>query len=439
MEELERYIISFLLDTEDSSLIDMVSYGDNGSSLIVIEKSHFFDEDVFLTPDSLPKLPLKRLNGIPILYGDNSVEKHDGRLLLKTDFIASTFFLITRYEECVRKNIRDKHGRFPGKESVLYREKLLMTPLADMYGRFLRECLRSQQINVEESPHVFRKVYLTHDVDQINTWNSVWHALRSSLKLLAFRKDNPLTPIRAFQNYKKFDPIYTFPWIVETDAQFRKKLGMERCEIFYFIMGNTDSQETEDQNYLCDMKKTQDLVQMLRDNDVQIGLHASYRAGKDPSYIKNELCAAEKILGEKITANRNHYLDSREPCDYRVLIENGITDDFTMGYADTIGFRLGTARPVCWIDPERRKVTSLMLHPLTVMEATISGPDYMNITDYQTAFDTVRTMLDTVSEYGGDICLLWHNTSFSKRGKSYHTKLYTEVLNYLECLKQNTN
>ena len=33
------------------------------------------------------------------------------------------------------------------------------------------------------------------------------------------------------------------------------------------------------------------------------------------------------------------------------MIRAGITDDFTMGYADIAGFRLGTCRSVRWINP----------------------------------------------------------------------------------------
>ena len=37
------------------------------------------------------------------------------------------------------------------------------------------------------------------------------------------------------------------------------------------------------------------------------------------------------------------------------LEKAGITDDFTIGYPDVAGFRLGTSRPVHWINPENKR------------------------------------------------------------------------------------
>ncbi len=46
-----------------------------------------------------------------------------------------------------------------------------------------------------------------------------------------------------------------------------------------------------------------------------------------------------------------------------VFEDAGITDDYTMGYADQVGFRLGTARPVRCIYPATRHLSRrLTLH-----------------------------------------------------------------------------
>ena len=129
-----------------------------------------------------------------------------------------------------------------------------------------------------------------------------------------------------------------------------------------------------------------------------------------------------------ITHNSNHYLRSREPEDFDKLIKAGITEDFTMGYADVCGFRLGTCRPVQWITPITRQLTQLVLNPLTIKDSTLSEDRYMGL-EYEEDLSYCQMLLRQTRQFGGEIVLLWHNTSFTEG--SYHKQLYTHLLNDL--------
>ena len=102
-----------------------------------------------------------------------------------------------------------------------------------------------------------------------------------------------------------------------------------------------------------------------------------------------------------------------------------------MAYPDTLGFRLGTTRPVRWIDPISLELTPLTLHPLTVMDRTIEGKDYMAIPSLEEAFEQVKKMIDITEMYSGDICLLWHNNTLSRERVGYQRQLYQLTLDYL--------
>ena len=106
-----EYIISFLLGKENSIFLPYVSYGYNEEAKIIIVPSDFFDPGVFLTEKSLPDKTISYIDGIPVLFGNPIVEENEDKIYLYADIIASAFFMITRYEECVNKK-RDKHGRF---------------------------------------------------------------------------------------------------------------------------------------------------------------------------------------------------------------------------------------------------------------------------------------------------------------------------------------
>ena len=159
-------------------------------------------------------------------------------------------------------------------------------------------------------------------------------------------------------------------------------------------------------------------------------MHASYSSGENPALIASEKEYLEELSGSDITMNRNHYLDSREPEDMEFLIRAGIKDDFTMGYADTAGFRIGTSRPVQWINPQKLEVTNLTLHPMTVMECTLDTKNYMGLS-YDEAYETVKQLLIQIKQHNGEVVLLWHNTSVANERKSYQRRLYDNVLQLL--------
>jgi len=150
-----------------------------------------------------------------------------------------------------------------------------------------------------------------------------------------------------------------------------------------------------------------------------------------PDLITDEKKHLEKLSKKTITYNRHHYLDSREPEDMQALIDAGITDDFTMGYADVAGFRLGTCRAVKWINPKTRKLTSLTLHPLTIMDGSLSDKRYMYMNAHE-AYEYCIRLINMVESWNGELVLLWHNTSVEDNPQSYHRKLYQDIIKYLK-------
>lgn len=430
MLECLPYLLRFLLGPGNESLAPLVSYGDDGSARIVIEPSGFFSEGVYLTEKSLPLPPLSELEGVPILFGTPTVREEGGRLFLGADLIASAFFLLSRYEECVRRNVRDRHGRFPGRESLPYRAGLLRRPIVDEYGALLRRLFRRAGLDVKEPNPGFSHVYLTHDVDEIWTWNNYYRALRSTAKRLLTNQPEKIRPLLSVWNYQKYDPVYTFPWLKEQDEALRTTLGTNCCTPVYFFMG-CEKRLPYDSGYISNPMRTKSLFRDLSGGSREIGYHVSYAASLDKTLVSPELVRLRQLSGRRVRWSRNHFLASREPEDFYTLIGNGITDDFTMGYADEAGFRLGTCRPVKWIDPIRQEVTPLTLHHLTAMDCTLDSPDYMGIQSEEEAFSVVKGLLDAVHAHGGETVLLWHSPSVDPYNGTYQRSLYQRTLELL--------
>jgi hypothetical protein len=116
--------------------------------------------------------------------------------------------------------------------------------------------------------------------------------------------------------------------------------------------------------------------------------------------------------------------------DMLSLMAAGITDDFTMSYADMAGFRLGTCRPVKCINIETREVQNLILHSLAIMDVSLSDKRYMYMNAHEAELYCIQ-LIEQVENYNGELVLLWHNTSVENTARFYHRDLYAKLLKYL--------
>lgn len=429
MNQTLRYLIRFLLGEDISEeIVSAIGYTADRNTFhrynLVIIPSGFFNEGRYGTAASLPALPLPEIEGIPLLFGSSKEEWVGDTWVVHADLIASTYFLITRYEEMVRRSTRDAHGRFPGKASLPYRAGFLHRPVVDEYRRLMRRWLRQTRLRVPDVEKGIRRIYLTHDVDAPFLFRSWKGVVRS----LAGGRGIGTTLAGKFGSPER-DPYYTFPWIFRQNSILADVAGKRRCRTVLFIRGGGRSRQDKPFYNL----QSADMQRLMRDarlHGAEIGLHASYEAGTKPELIPKEKDWLEKQWGHPVKWNRYHFLGCREPEDTDRLEAAGITDDFTFGYADVAGFRLGTSYPVRWINPVTRRLSPLKLHPLLVMDSTLEEEKYMGL-PCDEAQTYSANLLEQVSRAGGEAVLLWHNTSFSSGAGSYQHALYTYLLNIL--------
>lgn len=440
MEELINYLICLLTGCEENSLIhNAIGYTSDKNKFseykIVIVPSPFFDSNFYGKQHSLPILPLNEIDGIPILYGTPTVEKINNTLVVHADIFASAYFFISRYEEWIRPNCRDKHGRFEGKQSIAYQAGFLHRPIVDEYGGLLRRRLNEMGIDTPVYPTEFKKVYLTHDVDHAFLYRTCRGLAAAAWRSIKHTNTEIAKALRTFVGYIQSDPVFTFPWIMEQNSLLQKNISID-CESILFFKSLKKMALQDKPYYYLGSKDIQFLFQTAKKQNFKIGLHSSYQSGDEPALIPLEKKQLEQYTHETIYYNRHHFLRSKEPLDMEYLIQAGITDDFTMGYADVSGFRLGTCRAVKWINLSTKKVSNLLLHPLTMMDVSLSEAKYMNLNEEE-AFRYATALIDEVKKQHGELILLWHNSSFVEGNGLYHKNLYVALLNYINNLQKN--
>ncbi|MFZ4582326.1 MAG: polysaccharide deacetylase family protein [Paludibacter sp.] len=435
MKEIIDYIIGFLIGvdlTENTAI--KIGYTDNFGEFdnydLVIKACGFFNNDVYGKEISLPTLPLKIWDEVPILYGEAFSEIIGNTIVLNADIIAGTYFLISRYEEMLRPKVRDVHGRFPGKESLPYKAGFIDRPIIEEWGLQLRTLLRENGFEIPEPPKKIHKVYLTHDLDQLAHFRTIRGMLGGVLRGIKRPKEGQKA-LKSFFGRVSDDPWYTFPFLFKLNNDLRAKIGKDKCESIIFVrsMGMKYKEDKPFPNLVLPDYKY--LLRYCKRKDVTIGLHASYECGVYPERVQEEKTKLEKAIHNKLTYNRNHFLNHREPADFEQLISADIFHDFSMGYADVAGFRLGTCKNVKFINPHNKKLTKLFLHPITIMDGTLSDKRYMYMNAHD-AYQYCEQLIKNVATFNGDLVLLWHNTSVEVRPDFYHRKLYKDILNLLQ-------
>lgn len=380
MEEIIDYIIKWLC------------YGDEEAAARVAytaDEKALEDHDVIIVPNG-------HLGKDIILpdMGRVVVEKPaKEKAIIRTDIVYNTFFYTSRAEELINPQ-RDEHGRFAAQYSVLGQNNRLQIPSLDEHARLLLKLL-----NLPMPENGFGHIYLTHDIDSISQYRHLRGAIGG---LLRGEKKEVLLSLKNIHN----DPVYTFPWLIEQDQR------VPGAEVIYFVK-HTHGFGYDYPQYCLRGHDWKQLKKLLRNSNAFMAIHGSYYG-----YLP-------KIKYSRMY--RAHYLR----CDMdqmQRLSDAGYTDDFTMGFADQAGFRLQTTRAVRWINPKTMRLTNLTLHPLNIMDCTLSNTNYMNLTEDEAYFLCER-IIDKVKMHHGDLCLLWHNSN--PTGNPWHQSIYVNILNIL--------
>ena len=425
MKDIILYILRFMIGEHFADDISgIVGYTSDKSGFkdykVVIIPSGFFDEGIYGTNKTKPSVPLEYVEGVPFLFGSPQIERVGDTIVVYADLVASAYFLLSRYEETLRRDARDEHGRFPGRESLPHRAGFIDRPVVDEYGRLLRKWLNESGVKIEELSPLIRKINLTHDVDApffCRTWRNVARRILSG--------QNPVSAVRDKYSPLEQDAYYTFPWMLEQNMILQQKVGESRCESFlFFKAGGLTKQDKP--RYDLHGKDIGTLFDLYRENRATVGLHSSYQAGREPSLITSEKKYIEDAFGAEVLHNRHHFLASREPEDMEFLEKAGIADDYTIGYADVVGFRLGTSLPVRYINPVTCRLSSLTLHPLIIMDSTLNERKYMNFTADK-AEEYCMKLINNIRGVNGELTLLWHNTSVIEQ-QGYLRGLYAKII-----------
>jgi hypothetical protein len=337
------------------------------------------------------------------------------------DPLASIFYILSRMEEYT-STIEDEHGRFPATNSVLHSFDWLEKVMCDRWAvAFLHFLVHHELIVFRNQKHKV-EIRPTFDID-----NAYAYRLKSGLRKWMSTAKDVLKGNRLRISERKLvltgankDPYDTYDYIISI-ARRGFNVNM------FWLLGDYAKY---DKNISYKDKRHQRLIRKMA-KETTVGIHPSYKSNSYEFYLLNEKERLEVILNRMVIHSRQHFLKLKIPVTYPSISTMGIEHDFTMGYADLLGFRAGTARPFKWFDLNKNQVSNLTIHPFAYMDGTLN--EYM-LLDTRTAKEKILKLFKEVEKYGGDFIFIWHNETIGNYGKWEGWK---EVLEYSLSLNEH--
>ncbi len=328
------------------------------------------------------------------------------------DIFAASFYLISRYEEYLPFE-KDIHNRYSAKNSTAYKNNFLQKPIINIWANEFFEKLKLYFPNLKKKKIHFEYI-CTIDVDNAYAYlNKKFFLIFGSFfkSFLKFDFNNNFQRFKTIFGFQK-DKFDNFDYL----ENLRKKYNLKI--IYFFLFGKY---KKFDRNISIRNKTFQKLIKNLEKNN-EIGIHPTYFSNEKKEILNEEILNLSKLIKKKITKSRQHYLKLEFPKTYENLEKFGIKEDYTMGYADEIGFRASTSTAFYFYNLYKEKRSNLKIYSFAFMEVSLK-----NYLKYSPNFSKkkIYEMILYVKKYGGTFISLWHNESLSDK---YEWKNWRNVL-----------
>ncbi len=320
---------------------------------------------------------------------------------LPFDIFSASFFLLSRYEEYLPHK-KDMYGRYDHVNSMAYRHNFLNIPLLDLWAVELIKLFRISKADMIPGKRSFRFIP-TYDIDMAwaylhkGIWRNAGGFLRSFLAGDLKQCRKRIDVLRGKRN----DPYDVYEWLDALHLKFALK------PYYFFLLAEQAGRY--DKNIPLSNRHMKSLVG-YHAAGYRTGIHPSWSSRNNIKIFRRETGELAALTGQTVTNSRFHYIAFSLPADYRKLIGESFSDDFSMGYGSINGFRASVSTPFMWYDLEQEKVTALRVHPFCWMDANSYYEQHYTPAQ---AFSEIKAYHDVVKRAGGQLMTISHNNFFS--------------------------
>ena len=341
------------------------------------------------------EIEMSRWKEIPVFF--MTKKKAD----IPFDPFALTFYLVTRYEEYLPFR-KDRHDRFPATESLAFKEGFLDQPVVNLVWKEISMEIHSKWPSFS-FPAGKYKFTPTVDIDlaYAHIGKGMSRTITGMAKYLLRRDFKHVRQRIDTLMGKAGDPYDNF------DYQKQVFLRHNLKPVYFVLLADYGK---FDRNLSFENQLFRKLIQKLN-KEFMVGIHTSYASCHDPQRLGIEIGRLSDIRKGLVTLARQHFVRISFPKTYKNFLRNSISEDYSMGYPDTTGFRAGICTPFLFYDLEAEQATNLRVFPFFFMDTALI--DRMKLTPEE-AMEHVTGIAKKVREVGGHAIGIWHNYSLSE-------------------------
>jgi len=361
------------------------------------------DELFFKSTSLLLSNKVEEFNLKTTLFGEYQVPFPVKDSLLPFDVFAASFFIVSRYEEYLHQKTSTED--FKANKSHQYKWRILDKPIIDEWALILKNLILKKYPGFK----FYDKKFVQQPTINFTITPNVPDGFLSKTKFFissVFKKENVYLT-------SKFDKITGLG--VDNEAvlaDLEKSLDKKNNPLFFIGFPNVPDE------YI----RRNGISNLLAEKSVGL-LKPCDNETQNVSGIKEAVSKLKKIHPEQINLNSQQLEVLRFPICYLNLLNSGINSDYSMGYADTAGFRAGTCTPFNWYDLQLEKVT-----PLSVKSYCISD-SVLQFKHLEEAKKIVNDYIDAVKVVDGAFFSSWQLRSLSNNYKYKKLKtVFNEML-----------
>lgn len=413
-----------------------------GRPVLHLLPGKLFSGKSYLYPGASPRKAMQWVSGedlmlagdfpcgktLPILYESKDcggwTERKNNQLIIRADFIASIFWLVTRCEEVIQKT-RDEFDRFPATASLASQQGFLHRPVINEYAEVIWQWIKILAPALERKKKRFR-AYITHDVDH-PVYQSHLTCMQTARRMVGdlVKRHSFKAPVITLKRKLGLvnDPFDQFDWLMDLS---------EKCNLksrFYFMATEKNDYE---RGYDIKSDYVKNIISNIQKRGHIIGFHPGFYTYKDYAEWDRQKTKLEETLGYEVKEGRQHFLRFEVPETWQIWHQAEMKMDSTLCFADHIGFRCGIAEEYPVYDVKHRKALDLKEAPLSVQEMTLFGYQKMSIAQ---ARDAVQRLIENAASVNGLIVLLWHNSYFERNSFQMSSnelkRFYSEVMDMI--------
>lgn len=316
------------------------------------------------------------------------------------------FFLSNYYELLVNNSDKssDKFGRSSYECSFFH--ALGMNESKPFVDRLYHRISEDKKLTYKNTKNLF----ITHDIDHLKlpSGRDFLRGIYYSIKSLNLRWALQLLFLKIINiNIYSIRILYFIHRIFKTKGTF-----------FYLTKKQIITSGGYDLN---DLKKYKRYIINHKNHD--IGLHYN------DDYLLNgtNKIVLEAFFEKKIISGRAHYLIFDPLKSFHYLANAGILVDSSLGFHELIGFRNATSFPFISWDWISKDISEIVELPLIIMDVCVKS----NKKGLFASIKSVKNMLDEISALGGNLTILWHNSSILGNGWFKYFILYLVIIKIL--------